>query len=273
MDSTITPPKKIPKYSSKQPKFDWMDGMLPARWLACASSGSGKTVTIVNLLTNHFTTRSGDSVFDRIYLWSPTAFSDRNWDPVNDLVRKRMRIPEDEPWRFDDWDPSELQRVLAKQKAVIAKQKIQFESKKPPGGQLKSIMVIIDDFAARRDVLHSDNNIVAQLFFHGRHSNTSCIVASQSIKSIARPIRLNCTGFMIWRVKNKSELDVCEEEVSNLVDKHTFRAIYDEVTGSSRHDFLFLDLQADDKHKTFYKNLNERVVFPESGASDEEVVR
>ena len=49
-----------------------------------------------------------------------------------------------------------------------------------------------------------------------------------------------------------------------MIDKHTFRAIYDEVTGSSRHDFLFLDLQADDKHKTFYKNLNERIVFPES---------
>ena len=279
MDSTITPPKKIPKYSSKQPKFDWMDGMLPARWLACASSGSGKTVTIVNLLTNHFTTRSGDSVFDRIYLWSPTAFSDRNWDPVNDIVRKRLRIPEDDPWRFDDWDPSELQRVLNKQKNVIAKQKIQFESKKPPGGQLKSIMIVIDDFAARRDVLHSDNNIVAQLFFHGRHSNVSCIVATQSIKSVSRPIRLNCTGFLLWRVKNYTEYQVAEEEVSNLVDKHTFRAIYDKITGESRHDFLFLDLQADDKDTTFYKNLNERVVFPpqresprESGASDEEVV-
>ena len=89
MDSRISPPKKIPKYSSKQPKFEWMDGMLPARWLACASSGSGKTVAIINLLTNHFTTKSGDSVFDRIYLFSPTAFSDDNWRPVDELVRKR----------------------------------------------------------------------------------------------------------------------------------------------------------------------------------------
>ena len=264
MDSRITPPKKIPKYSAKQSKFDWMDGMLPARWLACASSGSGKTVTIVNLLTNHFTTRGGESCFDRIYLWSPTAFSDRNWDPVDELVRKRMRLPAEEPWRFEDWDPSELQRVLAKQKAVVAKQKIQFDSKKPPGGQLKGIMVVIDDFAARKDVLHSDNNVVAQLFFHGRHSNVSCIVATQSIKSVSRPIRLNCTGFLLWRVKNYTEYQVAEEEVSNLIDRLTFRAIYDEVTASSRHDFLFLDLQGDDKHKTFYKNLNERIVFPES---------
>ena len=113
MDARITPPKRIPKYSSKQPKFDWMDGMLPARWLACASSGSGKTVAIINLLTNHFTTKGGDSVFDRIYLFSPTAFSDDNWRPVDELVRKRMRLPPDEPWRFEDWDPSELQRVLA----------------------------------------------------------------------------------------------------------------------------------------------------------------
>ena len=129
---------------------------------------------------------------------------------------------------------------------------------------MKSIMVVIDDFAARKDVLHSDNNIVAQLFFHGRHSNVSCIVASQSIKSVSRPIRLNCTGFLLWRVKNYTEYQVAEEEVSNLIDKHTFRAIYDEVTGSSRHDFLFLDLQADNKHSTFYKNLNERIIFPDS---------
>ncbi len=270
MDSRISPPKKIPQYSSKQPKFDWMDGMLPARWLACASSGSGKTVAIINLLTNHFTTKSGDSVFDRIYLFSPTAFSDDNWRPVDDLVRKRMRIPPEDPWRFEDWDPTELRRILAKQKAVIAKQKIQFETKKPPGGQLKAIMIVVDDYAARKDVLHQDNGPIAQLFFHGRHSNVSCIVASQSIKSIARPIRLNCTGFLLWRVKNYTEYQVAEEEVSNLIDKHTFRAIYDEVTGSSRHDFLFLDLQADTKHTTFYKNLNERIVFPDSDYSGDE---
>ena len=67
---------------------------------------------------------------------------------------------------------------------------------------------------------------------------------------------------MLWRVKNYTEYQVAEEEVSNLLpDKHTFRAIYDQVTGGSRHDFLFLDLQADNKHSTFYKNLNERVVF------------
>ncbi len=269
MDSSIRPPKHIPKYSTQQSKYHWMDGMLPARWLACASSGSGKTVAIVNFLTNHFTTRGGDSCFDRIYLWSPTAFSDRNWDPVDELVRKRMRVPEDEPWRFEDWDPAELSRVLAKQKRVVAKQKLEFEAKKPPGGQLKSICVIIDDFAARKDVLHSDNNVVAQLFFHGRHSNVSCVVATQSIKSVARPIRLNCTGFLLWRVKNFTEYAVAEEEVSNLVDRHTFRAIYDAVTGTSRHDFLFLDLQADDRDTTFYKNLDHRVSFPdEDGEPD-----
>ena len=129
MDSTITPPKKIPKHTSKQPKFEWMDGMLPARWLACASSGSGKTVAIVNLLTNHFTTRGGDSCFDRIYLFSPTAFSDDNWRPVDDLVRKRMRLSPEEPWRFEDWDPSELQKILARQKAVVGKQQIKFKQK------------------------------------------------------------------------------------------------------------------------------------------------
>ncbi len=91
----------------------------------------------------------------------------------------------------------------------------------------------------------------------------SCIVATQSIKSVARPIRLNCTGFLLWRVKNYTEYQVAEEEVSNLVDRHTFRAIYDAVTGGSRHDFLFLDLQADDRDTTFYKNLDHRVSFPE----------
>ena len=85
-------------------------------------------------------------------------------------------------------------------------------------------------------------------------------------------------------MKNYTEYQVAEEEVSNLVDRKTFRAIYDKVTGESRHDFLFLDLQADDRNTTFYKNLNERVVFPddstdevggmnESGATDEEGVR
>ena len=59
---------------------------------------------------------------------------------------------------------SPSQRILAKQKNVVAQQKLRFDVKKPPSGELKSIMIVIDDFAARKDVLHSDNNVVHSYF-------------------------------------------------------------------------------------------------------------
>ena len=74
-----TPINIMPVQEEVGPTADIVDPRLPQppfRWGVVGSSGSGKSVLLSNLLSQADLYRS---VFDRIYVFSPTAKSDPAW--------------------------------------------------------------------------------------------------------------------------------------------------------------------------------------------------
>jgi hypothetical protein len=69
-------------YSSKQSRFSHLPPT-PLRGILCAPSGSGKTVTMVDMVVRLYS-----KVFERVYVFSPTVFLDHAWKPVFDYSEK-----------------------------------------------------------------------------------------------------------------------------------------------------------------------------------------
>ena len=55
----------------------------PFRLIALGNSGSGKTLTLQNMLLNHY-----KGIFQAIYLWSPTSRLDMGWEPVFKYMKR-----------------------------------------------------------------------------------------------------------------------------------------------------------------------------------------
>ena len=75
-DLSIAPLKGVRKFHSKQSRHEHMPEV-PFRLIALGNSGSGKTLTLQNMLLNHY-----KGVFSAIFLWLPTSRLDMGWEPV-----------------------------------------------------------------------------------------------------------------------------------------------------------------------------------------------
>ena len=71
---------------------------------------------------------------------------------------------------------------------------------------LYSVLVIIDDWAESRQVIHSSTNCVALAFLRGRHQGLSIIVSSQKLTCFDPVIRVNATFWIVFRLNSGVEL-------------------------------------------------------------------
>ena len=69
-------PLPVSEFTHKQPDLDILKGAPILRWLISAPSGSGKSLLVANLITR-LLTKGGKSVFERVYLVSPTCKLDK----------------------------------------------------------------------------------------------------------------------------------------------------------------------------------------------------
>ena len=68
--TAIVPPK-VQVYRSDQPDHAHLP-QLPLRMIVAGPSGCGKTMMVITLITDLYR-RGGESVFKRVYVWSPSA--------------------------------------------------------------------------------------------------------------------------------------------------------------------------------------------------------
>ena len=233
-----------PHYTSKQPR-DGVVPPVPCTGIFLGPSKSGKTVAIISAILEQYRTADGSSVFERIFLFSPSIHIDDGWKPVKEFIENEMGVNTDrEQVYFDKWDEGALRTIIE-----LTRTSKQLGLKK-----LYQVLVVIDDYADQPE-LHrrTGDGALDTLFIRGRHTQISTWVSSQKLRLISAAVRVNMQFICIWRLRNQLELEAVLEELSALL-----LAMYQEATREP-YSFWFI-YYLKDKANMFYKRWEERFV-------------
>jgi hypothetical protein len=151
-------------------------------------TGSGKTVAVLNLLTNP---HMYGEYFDEMYLFSATGKSDDSFDALR--LKKKNIITD---------------QMIPKLKKIIDSQKKEVERKGVD--KAKKVCVIFEDLTSNRKLMNSPDFIKA--FVQNRHLSMSTICACHKFKALLRTARMNANHHWLFPCS--------ESEVSAIVDEH-----------------------------------------------------
>ena len=243
-----------PQYTSKQPRSEILPS-LPCRGIVLGPSGSGKTVVLVDLILRHYR-----GLFERIYIFSPSVNLDSTWLPVRKYIEEEPGVDQkEEPSFFDVWDASALKDIYETQVQVIQ------EMKKRKLKTLSNILIVVDDFADDPTIMHrqggytSGGSMLNTLFVRGRHSHISTIVSTQKLRLIGTTIRVNAQFLLVWRLRNRLELQALLEELSAVYPVKTLEEMYNLAT-EEPYSFWYINLTAKKKDDMFFLRFEQRMV-------------
>ena len=260
MSAKVVPPKGIPVYKSDQSRHKHLP-KVPLRAVIAGPSGCGKTLLIATMITDLYKRNDGKSVFKRIFVFSPSVHADPAWLPVKKFVEEDLKVPKEEQWAWDTYNPLALENLIATQKEVIKK------AKEKKVRKLFNILIVVDDFAdnpafSRRDaLLHS-------LFTRGRHAFISTICATQKFRALSNIIRVNATALVIFRLRSEQELLAIVEEISAVYPKDVVISLIRHATAEP-YSFLYVDLAAKKPDQMFWLRFEKRLV-PRDFDSDDD---
>ena len=124
---------------------------------------------------------------------------------------------------------------------------------------LFQILIIIDDFVSNPSFTHQ-SKLLHVLNARGRHNTISTLTATRKLKPIHPIVRVNATELYVYRLRNAKDLYTPIEEVSTVYDKRTLLALYDAATMEPL-SFLYVELASNNKHNTFYKTFDHKLVI------------
>lgn len=207
----------------------------PASIMISGSSGSGKTLLLLNLLDNK---ELYGSYFHTIIVYSPTA-------GAYDDTYKILNLPEENFVR--DFGKEQLEELIEARKALIDKKGIEWV------GKNSRVLIILDDIIANRAFLESQTALT--LFALLRHYLCSIFVLVQSYTKLPRALRLNCNAVMVFPAL-QSEVDVIKDECTPAgIKKKEFEQVIAKCC-EDEHSFLYINRHAKPKER-IRKNLDE----------------
>ena len=224
----------------------WIHPPIPkpnSRLIIVGSSGCGKTNLVKNLLDRYWIDPfTGKSVFNIIILMSPTIEQDIIYEQLySNPVLHDVIVPKRE------MDTELLKKIT---------------DRKPD--DLK-ICVFIDDFAFNQKVLLLPE--VKALYFRGRHANITPIISSQFFFAIDPSIRVNATGFMVFRLTRANEISLLRLQLSTpRVRDEKFDDVLREAHKESKYDFLYFDVPS----QRYYQSFKYELMPPEQDEEKEE---
>jgi len=181
------------------------------------------------------------------------------WGPVKKYLEKDKGIDlKRELAFFEEFDVAVLQGIIDKHKKIVQTQKDRGEKR------LYNILIIVDDYAGNQQVMRHGKNgqFLDQLFLKGRHFGVSSVLSVQKLTLISNPCRVNATGLIAFKVRNYKEYEAIEGESSALIDRATFKKVWEAAT-SEPYSFLFIRLNAKSLNETFMVRFEKAITFPE----------
>ena len=268
--------------------------------LCCGAKGSGKTISIVNLVKK--------LEFDRIFLISPTAKS-------NHSILSMINIDEDDMYE-DTEDLTIIDDIISRVEEEGREYDEYHEKMKEYNEFIKNSnnndYHLIDDDTIDKFMDDNNNFLKPEHYLNGRRPKVALILddilgsflMSKGIRKvnnlaikhrhispvksegggaigistffltqtfrcqtggISKPIRSNCNSLIIFKTKNENEFNDLRDEVAGEIGKELFTKIY-EIATDEPHSFLFIDFNPKPHFPSRYrKNLDTFLIAESDG--------
>ena len=214
------------------------DGVMPKfpfSMMLSGSSGSGKTVLAMNILTKK---ELYGKFFHYIIVFSPTAGD-------YDDTYKILKLPAEN--FISKFDGEMLDKIIEARKKQIKEHGISWVAKN------SRMLIIMDDCIADRQFLESPDAL--KMFALLRHYLVSVIVMIQSYKKLPKALRLNCNAVMVFPAL-RAEIEVIKDECCPAeYTKKEFEGVLQHCM-SDKHSFFYINRHAE-AGKRVRKNLDE----------------
>ena len=212
------------------------------RLLLVGKSGVGKSNLLGNIMLNEKFKYKNLFEGSRIFIFAPSVMAD---EKLKTIVEE-MDIPNGNI--FNEYSDELLLNVYD---LLIEDFKDRMEDKE----KIFPFLFIIDDFAFSGKFA-SRFNALAKVFCNSRKFSGNVICLSQTYTQVAKNIRNQATGMIIFNTNNK-ELNTIEEENNFLEDKKTFMKMFRENV-KEKHDFFVINYS--NKHSEMYLDKNFEVI-------------
>jgi len=207
----------------------------PPMILTCVSPAkTGKSTIAGNLILRYY-----KNCFDRIYIFSPTASTDKTTRSYlkafeNDDIDTELIVFEDH---------NDLLNADTYIQEIINDQKKQEQSKR------ERVLILVDDAVG---FTFKTLNYLATRY---RHLNISILQNSQAYRRLDPLMRVNSTAIIINEITNMKELGKLEEEILDNVPN--WKDHYDYAT-KEKYNFLYFNILDQKLYKNFTELLWEK---------------
>lgn len=214
----------------------------PSSVMFCGKSGSGKTMLLLNLLTNK---SMYANYFDMIFLFSETAK-----EGGDDLYKEHCgensgcHVKEDYIFQPNKAGLDQLDHIITTQKKIVKDKGLDKSPK---------ILVLFDDIAHSRKFLASRQYLL--LHIANRHLNISTFSLTQSYVKIPRSCRCQVSAVIFFHGgTNTEKLRLSQEHTPSGFTEKQFLAMIDHAT-NEKYGFLYVNKHAD-RQTRYRKNLD-----------------
>lgn len=254
---------------------------------------SGKTTAVVSLLEQlkydriilvSPTMKSNKELLDRLKIAAGDIFEDCD-DPA--VVDKIKTLVEDEAKDLDRYREDmkryrKLMRALNSDHMPIDEEDLiaffnDRDFMRPThrwGGEKPRIAVVFDDCLGsglyskprKLNALSTYSRHVGQLS-EGGSIGVSLFFLIQSFKAqtggLNKVIRNQCTSLLLFKTKDKAELQDVAESVAGEIDEDTFMKVYNEaIQDGNKHQFLSIDLHRKPNHPSMFRRRFDEFLIP-----------
>jgi len=200
-DMTINPIKTLRDEVEKTEGQKQYTMIPPGLTLFCGSTGSGKTVSICNILSKKTMLKN---YFDKIIVFSlspcPMLIDALGLDKKNFI---------------QDDDPEKVKTILDQQKKLIENEKFE---------HVPHVLLILDDIIQSRSFLRS--KVLGELAFAGTHAKVSTWIATQNYMSVPRHIRMNAHAILLFSGVKQTEISRFSDEYgSQFLNNKQFKKL------------------------------------------------
>jgi hypothetical protein len=269
----------------------------PCLWYISAVRNSGKSYLCSKFLAQ----AKKDKTFNKIYMITPSFASNKSYfgkyvdeedvyEPTKDSIEQVIKRVENDRDEWEDYQNKlkihkEFIKTLRENPHMSDEQLLYFEEfmQKPTykyDAPVKSLL-ILDDVINSPAISQSSglgklatlNRHVAPLKedYNGRSAcGLAVIILSQSYRcqqGIGRLLRENLSLFTLFKNKQEKQINAIEEEIGSVIDIDMFRDAYKTAT-EEKYGNLTIDFNPKCSKKTFRKNLNECIIFPELNCNE-----